>query len=246
MDPEGTAESFPSLQGLGEAPALFQQDAESFSNQGGAPALHRMYSENSASNSASSLEEHMSSRHKLSEVVTKLNIMVTCLQECVSTLVELQSDSFNQQDAHLGTRESSFSSLTSFRNIGNNSNNSNNKQEEKRSSLGELTPRTCRSKSEEGSHPEELKPNKLEQEEAKTRRTRTSSSTTACCTTKGSRTTTTTTTTKTTTATKSLKQRSKSSFQNTRDGVTYAGRKDTQQKLAGTTTRGTSSTNKLG
>ena len=34
---------------------------------------------------------------------------------------------------------------------------------------------------------------------------------------------------------KSLKKRSKRSFQNTRNGATYAGRKDTQQKLAGTT-----------
>ena len=165
MDPEGPAESFPSLQGLGEAPALVQQqDAESFSNQGGAPALHRMYSESSASNSAFSSEKPMSSRHKLSEVLTKLSIMATCLQECISTMVELQSDSFNQQDAHLGTRESSFSSLTSFRNIGSNN---NNEQEEERSSLGELTPRTCRSKSEEGAHPEELEQAKLKQEEAK-------------------------------------------------------------------------------
>ena len=85
MDPAGTAESFPSPPGLGEAPALFQQDAESFSNQGGAPAF-RMYSESSASNSASSLEEHMSSRHKLSEVLTKLSLMATCLQECISTI----------------------------------------------------------------------------------------------------------------------------------------------------------------
>ena len=160
MDPAGTAESFPSPPGLGEAPALFQQDAESFSNQGGAPALHRMYSESSASNSAFFSEGHVSLRHKLSEVATKLSVMVVCLQECVSTLVELQSDSFNQQDAHLERRESSLGSLTS-RNLGN-SNNSNNKQEEERSSLGELTPRTCRSKSEE-----ELEPDKLEQEEAK-------------------------------------------------------------------------------
>ena len=110
-DPEGTAESFPSLQGLGEAPALFQQDAESFSNQGGAPA-YRMYSEKSVSNSASSSEEHVSSKHKLSEVLIKLSIMATCLQEYISTMVELQSDSFNQQeDAHLGTRESSFRGL---------------------------------------------------------------------------------------------------------------------------------------
>ena len=85
MDPAGTTESFPSPPGLGEAPALFQQDAESFSNQGGAPAF-TLYSESSASNSASSLEGHMSSRHKLLEVVTKLNIMVACLQECASTI----------------------------------------------------------------------------------------------------------------------------------------------------------------
>ena len=52
MDPAWTAESFPSPPGLGEAPALFQQDVESFSNQGGAPALYRMYSKSSASNSA--------------------------------------------------------------------------------------------------------------------------------------------------------------------------------------------------
>ena len=142
---------------LGEAPALFQQDAESFSNQGGAPA-YRMYSKSSASNSAFSLEEPMSRWHKLSEVLTKLSIMATCLQECISTMVELQSDSFNQQeDAHLGMRESSLGSLTS-RNIGNN----NKEQEEKRSSLGELTPRICRSKSED-----ELEQDKLEQEEAK-------------------------------------------------------------------------------
>ena len=160
MDP-GTAVRPSSLYDLGGFPALFQ-DAESFSSQGGAPALHRMYSKSSASNSASSLEEHMSSRHKLSEIVTKLNIMVTCLQECVSTLVELQSDSFNQQDAHLGMRESSLGSLISSRNIGNN----NKTQEEERSSLGELTPRTCKSKSETGSHPE-LEQNELEQEEAK-------------------------------------------------------------------------------
>ena len=125
MDPEGTAESFPSPPGLGEAPALFQQDAESFSNQGGAPALHRMYSESSASNSAFFSEGHVSLRHKLSEAATKLSIMVACLQECVSTMVEFQSDSFNQQDAHLERRESSLGSLTS-RNLGN-SNNSNNK-----------------------------------------------------------------------------------------------------------------------
>ena len=159
MDPAWTAESFPSPPGLGEAPALFQQDAESFSNQGGTPAL-RMYSESSVSNSAFFSEGHVSLRHKLSEVANKLSVMVACLQECVSTLVELQSDSFNQQDAHLERRESSLGSLTS-RNLGN-SNNSNNRQEEKRSSLGEFTPRTCRSKSEE-----ELEPDKLEQEEAK-------------------------------------------------------------------------------
>ena len=64
----------------------------------------------------------MSLRHKLSEVATKLSIMVACLQECVSTLVELQSDSFNQQDAHLERRESSLGSLTS-RNLGNSNNN---------------------------------------------------------------------------------------------------------------------------
>ena len=168
MDPAWTAESFPSPPGLGEAPALFQQDAESFSNQGGAPAF-RMYSESSASNSAFFSEGHVSLRHKLSEVATKLSVMVACLQECVSTLVELQSDSFNQQDAQLERRESSLGSLTS-RNLGNNS---NNKQEEERSSLGEFTPRTCKSKSEEGAHsdegahPEKLEQDELEQEEAK-------------------------------------------------------------------------------
>ena len=168
MDPAWTAESFPSPPGLGEAPALFQQDAESFSNQGGAPAF-RMYSESSVSNSAFFSEGHVSLRHKLSEVATKLSVMVACLQECVSTLVELQSDSFNQQDAQLERRESSLGSLTS-RNLGNNS---NNKQEEERSSFGEFTPRTCKSKSEagahsdEGAHPEKLEQDELEQEEAK-------------------------------------------------------------------------------
>ena len=109
----------------------------------------------------------MSSKHKLSNVVTQLGTVVTCLQDCISTLGELQTDSFNQQDAdaHLGRRESSLDSLTSSRNIGN-SNNSNKTQEEKRSSLGEFTPRTCRSKSEEtGSHPE-LEHDELEQREA--------------------------------------------------------------------------------
>ena len=164
------AESFPSLQGLGEAPALFH-DAESSSSfgLGRAPALEEMYSDkSSASISASSSEEHMSSRHRLSRqlapVITQLSIAVTSLQDCIRTLVELQSDSFNQQDATelaQEERESSLGSLNSSR-----ANNNSNKTQEERSSLGELTPRTCRSKSEEtGSHPE-LKPEELEQREA--------------------------------------------------------------------------------
>ena len=169
QDPKGTAVRSSSLYDLGGSPALFQ-DAESSSSlgHGGAPALENLYDDKgSASNSAFSSEGHMSSRHKLSKVVTQLGIVVTCLQDCISTLVELQSDSFNQQDAdaYLGMRELSLGSLTSSRNIGN-SNNSDKTQEE-RSSLGELTPRTCKSKSEgTGSHPE-LEQNELEQEEAK-------------------------------------------------------------------------------
>ena len=59
-------------------------------------------------------------------------------------------------------RESSLGSLNSSR-----ANNNSNKTQEERSSLGELTPRTCKSKSEEtGSHPE-LEPEELEQIEAK-------------------------------------------------------------------------------
>ena len=104
LDP-GMAVRSSSLYDLGGFPVL-SQEAESFSNQGGAPALHRMNSEGSVSNSAFSSEEHMSSRHKLSEVVTKLNIMVACLQECASApLVEIQSDNFNQKEgAHLGMK----------------------------------------------------------------------------------------------------------------------------------------------
>ena len=140
-----------SLFDLGGSPALFH-DAESASSlgHGSVPALENMYDDKSSvSNSASSSEGHMSSKHKFSNVVTQLGIVVTCLQDCISTLVELQSDDFNQQDAdaHLGMRESNLGNLTSSRNIGN-SNNSNKTQEEKRSSLGELTPKTCRSKSE--------------------------------------------------------------------------------------------------
>ena len=151
-DPKRQAESFPSLQGLGEAPAL-SKDAESSSSLGlgRAPALQHMFEErSSASNSASSSEGHVSSKHKLSAVATQLGIVVICLQECIYTLAELQSDSFDQENASLGQRESSLASLTSSRNISNN----NSTQEEKRSSL-ELTPRTCKSKSEAtGSHPE--------------------------------------------------------------------------------------------
>ena len=168
MDPEGTAGRSSSLFDLGGSPALLH-DAESASSlgNGSAPALENMHDDkSSASNSASSSEGHMSSKHKLSNVVTQLVTVVTCLQDCISTLVELQSDSFNQKDAdaHLGMRESSLDSLTSSRNIGNN--NNSNKTQEERSSLGELTPRTCKSKSDEtGSHPE-LEPEELEQTEA--------------------------------------------------------------------------------
>ena len=202
MDPAWIAENFPSPPGLGEAPALFQQDAESFSNQGGAPALHRMYSESSASNSAFFSEGHVSLRHKLSEVATKLSIMVACLQECVSTLVEFQSDSFNQQDAHLEKRESSLGNLTS-RTLGN-SNNNNNEQEEKRSSLGKFTPRTCRNKSEE-----ELEPDKLEQEEAKQQEKKRQQEQNSLLHNKGSRPTTTTTTTTTKNSRRETKEASK-------------------------------------
>ena len=231
MDPAGTAESFPSPPGLGEAPALFQQDAESFSNQGGAPALHGMYSESSASNSAFFSEGHVSLRHKLSEVATKLSVMVACLQECVSTLVELQSDSFNQQDAHLERRESSLGSLTS-RNLVN-SNNSNNKQEEERSSLGEFTPRTCRSKSEE-----ELEPDKLEQEKAKQQEQREAAEAKQL-------------TAQQTGPEQQQQQASRREAKEaskTQEMVQHMlERKATQQKLAGTTTSSTaSSTNKLG
>ena len=186
----------------------------------------------------------MGSRHKLSEVLTKLSLMATCLQECISTMVELQSDSFNQEDAHLARRESSLGSLTS-RNLGNNS---NNKQEEERSSLGELTPRTCRSKSEE-----ELEQDKLEQEEAEQQEQKEAAEARQLSAQQQEE-----AEAQQLTAhkrvqnnnnnnNKSLKKRSKRSFQNTRDGATYAGRRDTQPKLAGTTTSSqTSSTNKLG
>ena len=181
----------------------------------------------------------MSSRHKLSEVLTKLSIMATCLQECISTMVELQSDSYNQQeDAHLGMRGSSLGSLTS-RNIGNNNNKQEQEEEEEeRSSLGELTPRTCKSKSEEGSHPE-LEQNKLEQEEAKQQQEhhRSSRSRTAYCTTKGSRTTKTTTTTITTTTTTKASGEAKAASKTQKMVQHMLEEEDTQQKLAGTTTR---------
>ena len=167
-DPEKEpAESFPSLQDLGEAPALFQDAVSSSSfGLGRAPALEDNSDKSSASISASSLEEQMSSRHmlsrKLAPAITQLNIAVASLQECIKTPVELQSDSFNQPDAPARFRESSLGSLNSSRANNNNS----NKSEEERSSLGELTPRTCKSKSEEtGSHPE-LEPEELEQIEA--------------------------------------------------------------------------------
>ena len=170
--PQRTAVSSSSLQDLGGTPALFQ-DAERSSSfgLGRTPALEEMYSDkSSASISASSLEEHMSSRHRFSQqlapVITQLSSAVNCLQDCIRTLVELQSDSFDQQDAtaELGQeqRESSLRSLNSSRDKSNN----NKTRKEKRSSLGELTPRTCKSKSDEtGSHPE-LKPEELEQREA--------------------------------------------------------------------------------
>ena len=244
-DPKGQAVRSSSLYDLGGSPALFQ-DAESSSSlgQGGAPALQDMHDDKSSvSNSASSLEGHMSSRHKLSNVVTQLSIVVTCLQDCISTLVELQSDSFNQQDAdaYLGMRESSLGSLTSSRNIGHN-NNSNKTQEKKRSSLGELTPRTCRSKSEEtGSHPE-LEHDELEQEEAKQQKSKNKQKQDSLLHNKRVQQN---NNNDNNNNNKSLR-RSKSSFQDTKDGATYAGRKDTQQKLAGITTSHTSSTTQLG
>ena len=161
------AESFPSLQDLGEAPALFQDAVSSSSlGLGRAPALEENSDKSSASISASSLEEHMNSRHSFSKqltpAITQLNIVVASLQECIKTLVELQSDSFNQQDAPARLRESSLGSLNSSR----ANNNNNSRTQEGRSSLGVLTPRTCKSKSEEtGSHPE-LEPEELEQIEA--------------------------------------------------------------------------------
>ena len=143
-DPEKEpAESFPSLQDLGEAPALFHDAVSSSSfGLGRAPALEENSEKSSASISASSLEEHVSSRHmlsrKLAPVITQLSIAV--VRECIRTLVELQSDSFNQQDAPARLRESSLGSLNSSRANNNNS----NKTQEERSSL-ELTPRTCKS-----------------------------------------------------------------------------------------------------
>ena len=96
----------------------------------------------------------MGSKHKLLAVTTQLRVAVVCLQECINTLAELH-DSFDQNDASLVLRESSFSSLTSHRDRNNKT------KEEERSSLGELTPRTCNSKSED-----ELEQNQLKQEEA--------------------------------------------------------------------------------
>ena len=57
----------------------------------------------------------MGSKHKLLAVATQLGIVVTCLQECIHTLAELQSDRFDQENASLGQRESSLASLTSSR-----------------------------------------------------------------------------------------------------------------------------------
>ena len=79
MDPQQEqAESFPCLSDLGEAPALFQDAASSSSlGHGRAPALENLHDdESSASNSAFSSEGHMSSKHKLSNVVTQLSIAV--------------------------------------------------------------------------------------------------------------------------------------------------------------------------
>ena len=165
-DPEKEpAESFPSLQDLGEAPALFLDAVSSSSfGLGRAPTLEENSDKSSVSISASSLEEHMSSKHSFSKqfapVITQLSIAGASLQKCIKTLVEFQSDSFNQQDAPARLRESSLGSLNSSR--GNN----NNKTQTEKSSLGESTPRTCTSKSEAtGSHPE-LEPEELEQIEA--------------------------------------------------------------------------------
>ena len=157
-DPERQAESFPSLHDLGEAPALSKLAERSSSfGLGRPPALNMFGERSSASSPAPFLEEHMGSKHKLLAVTTQLRIAVACLQECINTLAELQSDSFDQKNASLGLRESSFSSLTSHR----HRNNNDKTTEEERSSLGELTPRTCNSKSED-----ELEQNQLEQEEA--------------------------------------------------------------------------------
>ena len=155
-DPQRQAVSFPSLQDLGEAPALSNIAVRSSSlGLGRPPASHIFGERSSASSPASSLEEHMGSKHKLLAVTTQLRVAVVCLQECINTLAELH-DSFDQNDASLVLRESSFSSLTSYRDRNNKT-----KQKKKRSSLGELTPRTCNSKSED-----ELEQNQLEQEEA--------------------------------------------------------------------------------
>ena len=165
QDP-GKAVRSSSLSDLGGTPALFQDAVSSSSfGLGRAPALEHMHSERSSvSNSASSSEEHMTCRHmlsrKLAPVITQLSMAVVSLQECIKTLVELQSDSFNQQDAPARFRESSLGSLNSTR-----ANTNSNKTQEERSSL-ELTPRTCKSKSDEtGSHPE-LEPEELAQTEA--------------------------------------------------------------------------------
>ena len=121
-DPERQAESFPSLYDLGEAPALSNLAERSSSfGLGRPPAFQQMFGErSSASSSAFSLERPVSSKHKLSAITTQLRVAVACLQECIHTLAELQSDSFDQEDASLGLRESSFSSLTSHRDRNNN------------------------------------------------------------------------------------------------------------------------------
>ena len=236
MDPQQEqTECFPCLSDLGEAPALFQDAVSSSSlGHGRAPALENLHDDKSSvSNSVFSSEGHMSSKYKLSNVVTQLSIAVASLQECITTLVEFQSDSFNQQDAPARLRESSLGSLNSSR-------ANNNKTQKERSNLGELTPRTCKNMSEEtGSHPE-FEPDELEQR-GRTR-TRRSRNRTAYCTAKGPP----HNNSNNSSNNRSL-LRSRNSFQNTKDGATYAGREDTQQKLAGTMTSGkTSSTTQLG
>ena len=117
MDPQQeSTESFPCLSDLGEAPALFQDAVSSSSlGLGRAPALENDSERSSASISASSLgSKHQLSR-KLAPVITQLSMAVSSLQECIATLVELQSDSFNQQDAPARFRESSLGSLNSSR-----------------------------------------------------------------------------------------------------------------------------------